>query len=395
MALINIDLLDQGTTVIDSSNWDSADTLQLSLVSSGTLVVDGVDVNLTSIVGGGLLSNTTIQAINGANVVVDSGLAGVQAGSSFTYSIGANSSIEVQASTLNLGLLNGVTVDFASSGGTGLFTYDSGLINLNLSTPPNVINVGAGDRIEVVGSNYVGQIGNVVTFYSDPLHLLPVGSYSIPDGVTYNYDGGADTLTFTSCFLRGTYIRTPEGEVPVEELRVGDLVVTYNGEGVSEIKWVGRRMLDPKALDKPRDTMPIRIKAGAIAENVPERDLLVSPDHCMFFEDSLIPAKFLVNGTTITQDTMLTPFEYFHIELERHNIILAEGALTETYLDLGGRVAFLEPGVLRFGALTATRSWNDWCYPPVYAGGVLEKVRHSLTQRAAELGYIVEEAKAS
>lgn len=395
MALVNVDLINNSTTVIDSSNWENTDTLQLSLVSSGTLIVDGVDVTMTNIIGGGLLSNTTIQAINGAHVTVNAGLAGLQAGSTFTYSIGANSSIEVDASVVNVGLLNGVTVDFTNSGGTGLFVYDSGLINLNLSAPPNVTNVNAGDRIEVVGSNYVGQVGNVVTFYADPLHLIPVGSYTIPAGVEYGYDGGTDTLTFTSCFLRGTGIRTPEGDVPVEELRVGDLVVTYNGEGVSAIKWVGRRLLDPKAIDKPRDTLPVRIRAGAIAENVPERDLFVSPDHCMFLEKSLIPAKFLVNGTTITQETVLTPFEYYHIELEHHNIILAEGAHTETYLDLGGRIAFLEPGVLRFGSFAGTRTWNDWCYPPVYAGEVLEKARASLSRRAEELGFIVEEAEAS
>ncbi|MBB3609283.1 Hint domain-containing protein [Rhizobium sp. BK602] len=394
MALINIDLINNGTTTIDSSNaGTSSDTIQLGLVSNGTVIVDGVDVTLSSLVGGGVITSTTIEAINGANVTIDAGLAGVAAGSTFTYAIGANSSIEVDASLVNVGLLNGVTVDFADANGTGTFIYDSGLINLNLSTPPNVINVQTGDKIEVVGSNYIGQVGNTVTFYTDALHLLPVGSYTIPAGVTYTYDGGTDTLTFTSCFLRGTLIRTPEGDVPVEDLRVGDLVVTH--KGVSEIKWVGRRRIDPKAVDKPRDTLPVRMKAGSIAENVPERDLFISPDHCMFLEEALIPAKFLINGTTITQETGLAPFEYYHIELEQHSVVLAEGAQTETYLDLGGRLSFLEPGILRFGANSATRTWNDWCYPPVYAGPVLEKARDLLNARAEELGYIIEDAKAS
>lgn len=117
----------------------------------------------------------------------------------------------------------------------------------------------------------------------------------------------------------------------------------------------------------------------------------------MFLEESLIPAKFLLNGTTITQETTLVPFEYYHIELEQHSIILAEGAKTETYLALGGRMSFLEPGVLRFGsfASTATRTWNDWCYPPVYAGRVLQQARMSIERRAAEMGYRVREAEAS
>lgn len=394
MALINIGLLDGGTTVINSGNAGSpSDTIQLGLVSNGTVIVDGVDITISSVVGIGAVSNTTIEVINGADVIIDAGLANVGAGSTYTYAIGAGSSITVEASLLNVGLLNGVTVDFADAAGTGLFAYNPGLINLNLSTPPNVINVQSGDRIEVVGSNAISQSGNVVTFTTGGIIPITLGSYTIPAGVTYTYDAGTDTLTFTSCFLRGTLIRTPEGDLPVEELRVGDLVVTH--KGVAEIRWVGRRRIDPKAIDKPRDTLPVRMMAGSVAENVPERDLLISPDHCMFLEESLIPAKFLVNGTTITQETVLEPFEYYHIELEQHSIILAEGAQTETYLDLGGRLSFLEPGVLRFGSYAGTRNWNDWCYPPVYAGAVLEKARRALSARAEELGYIVEDAKAS
>ncbi|MGV1761077.1 Hint domain-containing protein [Rhizobium sp. P44RR-XXIV] len=394
MALIGINLINNGTTTINSSNvGNPGDTIQLNLVASGTVVVDGVNADISNIVGIGAASNTTIEAINGANVTINAGLASVGAGSTYTYGIGAGSSITVDASALNVGLLNGVTVDFATANGSGLFVYNPGGINLNISTPPNVTNVQSGDRIEVAGSASVQQSGNTVTFYGALGILSPLGSYTIPAGVTYTYDAATDTLTFTSCFMRGTLIRTPEGDVPVEDLRVGDLVVTH--KGVAEIKWVGRRMIDPKAIDKPRETLPIRIQAGAIAENIPARDLFVSPDHCMFLEESLIPAKFLVNETTITQEATLAPFEYYHIELDQHSIILAEGAQTETYLDLGGRLSFLEPGVLRFGPVTGTRTWNDWCYPPVYAGSVLEAARLTLDDRARELGYVVEEAKAS
>lgn len=395
MALIDLNAFEGGTTTINDTNWNSSDTLQLGLASSGTLIVDGVDVTIDSIAGITGLANTTIEAINGAYVTVDAGVAGVTAGSSFNYSIGANSTIELNVSTLNVGLLNETTINFDDAEGTGTFVYDSGALNLNLSSPPDLINMIAGDKIQVVGAESVTQNGNQITFNGPLGFLQPLGTFTIPPGITYDYNEATGVLEFTSCFLRGTLIRTPEGDVPVEDLRVGDLVVTYNGAGVSEIRWVGRRMLDPKAMDKPRDQLPIRIRAGAISQNVPERDLFVSPDHCMFFEDSLIPAKFLINGTTITQEMVLAPFEYFHIELDKHNIILAEGALTETYLDLGGRTSFLEPGVIRFGAFAAPRDWNDWCAQPVYAGVVLQKVRKALMQRAEELGYIVEEAKAS
>ncbi|NLR97966.1 hypothetical protein HGP17_14190 [Rhizobium sp. P38BS-XIX] len=396
MALIGINLVNNGTTTINSSNAGTAsDTIQLNLVGNGTVIVDGVNVNISNLVGTGALSNTTIQAVNGANVTINAGLANIGAGSTYVYQIGAGSSITVDSNLLNVGLLNGVTVDFASANGSGLFAYNPGGVNLNLSTPPNVINVQSGDRIEVAGSNVISQTGNTVTFFGGLLNAVPLGSYTIPPGVTYTYDANTDTLTFTSCFLRGTLIRTPEGELPIEDLRVGDVVVTHNG--IAEIKWIGRRRIDPKAIDKPRDTLPVRIQTGALAENVPARDLYVSPDHCMLLEESLIPAKFLINGTTVTQETTLVPFEYFHIELEQHSIVLAEGAQTETYLDLGGRLSFLEPGVLRFGDFAggATRTWNDWCYPPVYAGKILEQARETLEARAEELGYAVRNAQAS
>ncbi|MFB2564346.1 Hint domain-containing protein [Rhizobium sp. IMFF44] len=396
MALIGINLINNGTTRIDSSNAGApSDSIQLNLVANGTVIVDGVDVEISSIVGIGAASNTTIKAIGGANVTIDAGLANVGAASTYTYAIGANSSITADVGLLTVDLLNGATVDFADANGSGLFAYDPGGINLSLSAPPNVVNVQSGDRIEVVGSNVVSQAGNTITFFGGLLNAIPFGCYTIPMGVTYTYDANTDSLTFTSCFLRGTLIRTPEGDTPVEDLRAGDLVVTH--KGVAEIRWVGRRRIDPKAIDKPRDTLPVRIQAGALAENVPSRDLYVSPDRCMFLEESLIPAKFLLNGTTITQETTLVPFEYYHIELEQHSIILAEGAQTETYLALGGRMSFLEPGVLRFGsfASTATRTWNDWCYPPVYAGRVLQQARMSIERRAEEMGYRVREAEAS
>lgn len=396
MATIAISLINDGTTIINSSNaGTSSDTIQLNLVASGTVIVDGVDIDISSLVGIGAASNTTIEVINGANVTITPSLANVGALSTYTYAIGANSSITINANLINVGLLNGVTVDFASANGTGLFVYNPGGINLNLSSPPNVVNVQTGDRIEVAGSTAVSQSGNTINFTAPGLLGIPftVGSYTIPAGVTYTYNAATSTLTFTSCFLLGTLIRTPSGDVAVEDLRIGDLVVTQNGAG--EIQWIGHRIIDPKAIEKPRDTLPVHIQAGAIAENIPSRDLYISPDHCMLLEEVLIPAKFLINGTTITQEIMLDPFEYYHIELEQHSIILAEGAETETYLDLSGRQSFLEPGVLRFGPLTGSRSWNDWCYPPVYSGAVLEKARLSLDMRAEELGYAVQDVKAS
>lgn len=134
------------------------------------------------------------------------------------------------------------------------------------------------------------------------------------------------------CFLSGTLIATPAGEVPVEELRAGDLVLTADG-GVEKIRWVGRVTLARRFAD-PLHGLPVRIKAGALGEGLPRRDLLVSPGHAMFLDGVLVNAGALVNGVTILRETRVAEtFQYFHIELDRHALLLAEGAPTESFLD--------------------------------------------------------------
>lgn len=258
-------------------------------------------------------------------------------------------------------------MDFANAAGTGHFTYSpSTVLALPLSLVPTIVNVQNGDQVTVVGASSVTRVNDTITFNGVGLLGLGSVSYAIPPGATYSYNNTTDTLTFlTPCFLRGTMIATPAGEVPVEYLREGDLVLSLN-HGAVAVKWIGSRTLDPKAMDKPRDELPVRFQAGAIAENTPHRDLFVSPDHCMFIDGALVPAKLLINGTTVTQPIILNPIDYFHVELEEHDVIWAEGAQAETYLDLGNRNVFLEPGVLQFTSQNAKAV--KACYPFAYWG---------------------------
>ena len=133
------------------------------------------------------------------------------------------------------------------------------------------------------------------------------------------------TLTVTAtCFLRGTMIATPDGETAVESLRPGDLVdVIENGARVSRpVTWVGGRSMDAAAFGNRAEAYPVHLRRHAVAENVPHRDLLVTPEHCIIVDRS-IPV-----------------FDFFHIELDRHGILLAEGLATESYLDTGNRDLF-------------------------------------------------------
>jgi hypothetical protein len=140
------------------------------------------------------------------------------------------------------------------------------------------------------------------------------------------------------CYLRGTRILTPTGEARVEDLTIGDRVVTRFG-GLQKIKWIGRQSFDGAAAS--REHMPVRIRAGALGQGLPARDLFISPGHSMLVGESLVLAKSLVNGVTITQDERPAQIDYFQLDLGRHDCVIAEGTWSETFADGPGlRAAF-------------------------------------------------------
>ena len=134
------------------------------------------------------------------------------------------------------------------------------------------------------------------------------------------------------CFLRGTRIWTPDGESGVEDLRINDLVVTSSGKA-RPIQWVWRRRFERQSDQKwGEEIVPIRVARSALGPNTPHRDLYLSRYHCLYIDGVLIPAVDLINGSTISRvdDIQLREIEYFHIKLERHSVIYAEGAACET-----------------------------------------------------------------
>ncbi|WP_349438068.1 Hint domain-containing protein [Pararhizobium sp. A13] len=134
------------------------------------------------------------------------------------------------------------------------------------------------------------------------------------------------------CFLRGTSIKTPTGEVCIEDLRPGDLVETVRGEARA-VKWIGHSVYK-RGGQAWNSVIPIRVAQHALDERTPHRDLYISPGHALFIGGVLIRAKDLVNGISIAHvlpaDT--ETIEYFHIVLDSHDVILAEGAPAETFL---------------------------------------------------------------
>lgn len=141
------------------------------------------------------------------------------------------------------------------------------------------------------------------------------------------------------CLLKGTRIATPTGEVSVEALAIGDLVTTVTG-AARPVKWVGRQRFRraPGRSAWVDDVKPVLIRAHALGGGLPLRDLFVSPGHGMFLDGAFVPASYLVNGRSITVEASvhLETIEYFNVELETHDVILAEGAPVETFLSRHG-----------------------------------------------------------
>ncbi len=185
-----------------------------------------------------------------------------------------------------------------------------------------------------------------------------------------------------TCFCRGTLILTDAGEVPVEALRIGDLVITRSGNN-RPIRWIGRRAYsDIFAAGKP-GILPVRIAAGALAEEVPRRDLLVSPQHAMLIDDLLVPAGLLVNGHTIVQVENVHGLEYYHVELDSHDVILAEGAPSESFVDDDSRAMFDNIAEYYARYPDAVAEPAQYCAPRVEDGEALETIRRRLALRTA------------
>ena len=157
------------------------------------------------------------------------------------------------------------------------------------------------------------------------------------------------------CFLRGTTIRTAEGDRKIEDLAVGDLLPTVFG-GACPIQWIGRYRYRKSDPTKPwvRNVMPIRIARSALSPNVPYANLYISEAHALLIDGVLVAAGNLVNDTTITRYDAreLDELEFFHIKLERHDVIYAEGAPTETLLEVDESAVNFAEYLRQYGPVT-------------------------------------------
>ena len=224
-----------------------------------------------------------------------------------------------------------------------------------------------------------------------PLDLNVTGNYA-PDAFVATPLTNETLVTLgPACYCRGTLIRTSGGEVPVERLAIGDNITTKSG-GAKPIRWIGRRSYDPRFIRKSPGVVPIRVAANALAEGVPSRELCVSPEHALYLDGVLVPARLLLNGSTVRQDAAPAgeTVDYFHIELETHDIIFAESAPAETFVDCDNRGMF--HNAAEFGLLYPADAPTPWkfCAARVMPGSAeLCAIRGSVLARAVALSRLM------
>jgi len=208
------------------------------------------------------------------------------------------------------------------------------------------------------------------------------GDYS--NGAFFAQQDSTDgTEIVAACFCAGTRIRCRRGEVAIENLRVGDLVRTRDGT-FQPIRWIGRRSYPRAYVAAYRWVRPVLIKAGALGDGLPQRDLRVSPEHAMYLDGMLIAARDLVNGTSIVQPESAESASYFHLEFDRHEIIFAEGAPSESFVDDESRLYFDNAAEYWLHHPEARPMPGRFYAPRLDEGPDLERVRNRLARCACD-----------
>lgn len=243
-------------------------------------------------------------------------------------------------------------------------------------------NVGTTTGINAFADRHFAESGQY-----QPFVLNLSGAYTDIDlSAPIYYENDASAF----CFAEGTRIETPAGPVAVEDLAEGQLVLTASGVA-RPVKWIGQLVSRPARHRRPWEVQPVCIKPHAFGADMPAREVRLSPGHAVYVDGVLVPVGHLVNGATIVQEEV-ERIRYFHVELETHDLLVAEGVPCESYLDDGNRQSFRNAG--EFTAIHGRldpKSWDDACAPLVAAGPQLVEIQEKLHARAGKLGWVKSE----
>ena len=336
----------------------------LTIAAGGTIA--GVGTLEASFNNGGLISAT-----GGGTLQTTGSIAGAG-----TLEIDSNSTLAVDGSAPTA-----ATVSFTNAGTAETFILGtpgssfSSTISGFAGTDRIEFNFGAGTIASAVAS---GNTITVTTTGGGPsTYLLNNVTFAAGSPTVLNY--GSDSATGDQyiqvlCFLRGTQIATPNGAIEVQRLAVGDTVSTMDGKA-ERIVWIGtgRALVTP---GRRSPATPVVVRKGALADNVPYRDLRVTKGHSLFIDDVLIPVEYLVNHRSILWDDRAREVEIFHIELARHSVLIADGAPAESYRDDGNRWLFQN----------YNEGWGlapqEPCAPVLTGGPIVDSIWSRLLERA-------------
>ncbi len=308
-----------------------------------------------------------------------------------------------------------------SSGGTWTLQYTLSA-GLNLVGDGNTTGIAASSNGTAYTSTTSGLIGlagtvttvggvSVATLYATNSTTTDTGQtflYSITDTVSATAASSGESFTAlmmaapdtnirgiafapsaAPCYATGTRLLTRRGEVAVEDLAVGDEALALLGQGsgapgFAPVRWIGHRAVETRAHPRPELVWPVRIRADAFGPGRPHRDLVVSPGHALFVDGVLLQAARLVNGSSIVQERA-ERVTYWHVELERHDVLLAEGLPAESYLDVGNRDAFDDAPAMTLHPEFGPGALPGSCAPLVEDGPALERAKAALLARAHDL----------
>ncbi|MFT8505487.1 Hint domain-containing protein [Acetobacter sp.] len=296
------------------------------------------------------------------------------------------------AALSNVSLTSGQTAAVHSgSTASGITVGDGSRLALYAGSTASGISLASGAKIDLPemawSSDATATLTDAstltVTSGSSTYTISLDGSYGA-DFFSLAADGSGGTMLLaegTPCYCRGTLILTDRGEVPVETLQIGDLVQTATN-GLRPIRWIGRRSYSGTFANGNRDILPVVFRRGSLGHGLPHQDLSVSPLHAMYLDGVLVPAVLLVNGSTIVQAERMDEVAYFHVELEQHDIIIANGTQSETFVDDHSRGMFHNAGEYDVLYPDAGTVAARYCAPRVEEGAQLEGIRRRLNPAA-------------
>jgi O-antigen biosynthesis protein len=333
-----------GAGVVSGDGGGSGTVTLTSITNDGTITADGALLLYGSVTGAG-----TLAVANNAKL------------------------------TLQAAVGPGQTLSFAGPNGVAEFN-DVGAFNNN----DTITGFSGNDVLDLASTTATGATWDndtlTITTTDAPITLTVEGNYAADAFFVHPDGAGGTDVDLVPCYLAGTLILTDQGERPVETLAIGDTIITADA-AARPIRWIGRRSYGGR-FAKGKHLQPICIKASALEDGVPQRDLWISPHHAMFLEGVLIEAQDLVNCASIVQADGIERIDYFHIELDTHDILIAEGAPSESFIDDDSRAIFQNAHEYKARYPNSPVAPAVYCAPRAAFGPELERARRHITARA-------------